>query len=371
MKHVNINISFWQNLWEDLIETFLKDSYGLNLYSPHILIDDIITEIEENQFKSKENKAFFYSKIDEYSKNDIVITSYFKSDFQILRRIFNTNRKGYILETTNQIKRQFKSGLYFDKLIDQIITIVNKEKIEDNFIQTLTYCSQGLIVELLKKSYDIEDIKSFLANIFDKYTIDKENILRTNFPHSVDRELYKNEDGSLNRDTYNNKVISFIKELTTESRIRTLDYYYYKQKEPASYIFVVEGLTGKNRFRIGDVTFYSINEKRYASNVDGEFEKYDFEDLQKNQKERFLQAKVDVDYLLPKSTLNSALNKVESALDILSCYYKPQSGFETNFSNYIIINDKEKIIFTTVSKDKRDIFFKYHDSLKVDCIFSF
>ena len=49
MNNVEKKIEFWQELWENLISNFLKKSYGLVIYNPHILIDDIISEIEENK----------------------------------------------------------------------------------------------------------------------------------------------------------------------------------------------------------------------------------------------------------------------------------------------------------------------------------
>ena len=59
----NEKINFWVDLWSNIIENFLKKSFGLNLYSPHILIEDIITEITENSFKNPDNKKYFYNKL--------------------------------------------------------------------------------------------------------------------------------------------------------------------------------------------------------------------------------------------------------------------------------------------------------------------
>ena len=115
MNSVEIKIKFWIELWEDLIKNFLKKSYGLSLYSPHILIEDIITEIEENKFKNKENKKYFYSKLNEFIKNDEVIISNLKSEFTLLRKDFNSNKVNYILALSKKINESFKNGIYFTR----------------------------------------------------------------------------------------------------------------------------------------------------------------------------------------------------------------------------------------------------------------
>jgi len=58
-EEIDSKIIYWIDLWEDLIKNFNKSSYGLNLYNPHLLITDIIDELETEQFKNKRNKKYF------------------------------------------------------------------------------------------------------------------------------------------------------------------------------------------------------------------------------------------------------------------------------------------------------------------------
>nr|MDA3861722.1 hypothetical protein [Melioribacteraceae bacterium] len=84
MNNIEKKVEFWQELWENLINNFLKKSYGLVIYNPHILIDDIISEIEENDFRNQDNRNYFRSKINYYLKNDTIIQEKLKSQFKIL-----------------------------------------------------------------------------------------------------------------------------------------------------------------------------------------------------------------------------------------------------------------------------------------------
>ena len=124
MNQIEIKKELWRNQWEYLINNFLKKTEGLSLYSPHILIDDIITEIKENDFKNRENKKFFYKKLNEYFTSDKVIKCNFNSIFKILRVNFDTDKNYLILQTCLKIKTEFQEGVYFDKnleLLNQVI----------------------------------------------------------------------------------------------------------------------------------------------------------------------------------------------------------------------------------------------------------
>jgi hypothetical protein len=263
--NIQLRTKFWTDLWEDLISNFLKRSYGLTLYSPNILVDDIITEIEENAFKNIDNKKYFYSKLCYYFENDNVIKQQFNSSFKILRTIFNSDRNNYILETAKSIKFEFEKGLYFDNCIKYLKhEICKDENISIEFINTITYITQNLIVEFIKKGYALEDIEKFTKKIFDNYNIqniDNIDILTTDYPHSFKYENYEiNEE--FDREKFNSDICSLIDNLTLEDRIKSLSSFFYKEKEKVNYIFIVEGLKGNTDLKIGDVNFYSLDKKK-------------------------------------------------------------------------------------------------------------
>jgi hypothetical protein len=366
-QNIEIRSKFWIDLWEDLISNFLKKSYGLTLYSPHILVDDIITEIEENSFKNIDNKKYFYSKLSFYFEKDKIIRQNFNSSFKILRSTFNSDRNNYILETAKSIKLEFEKGLYFDKCIEYLKNELCKDEIVTiEFISEINSITQNIIVEFIKKGYVLEDIKEFAKNIFDNYDIqkiDNEEILSTNYPHSLNYKDYE-INNKFNRDKFNKDIYAIFANLSIEDRIKSLSSFFYKEKEKVNYIFIVEGLKGKILLEIGDVTFYSLDKKRYVI----ERESFDDEDLQKritDDKEKFIQASVEVNYLLPKSSLTNAITILENTLDIISCYYKTKTQLEIDTSNYLIAKDGRRI-YSSWGRNRNDMFVKYNNSLDLN-----
>lgn len=374
MEHINNRVEFWIDLWEDLIDNFLKKSYGLSLYSPQILIEDIITEIEEISFKNSENKKYLSAKLDWYFKNDSIIQKKFYASFKLLRKILFTNGNQYVLQTAKEINAKFKEGLYYNSCIEIISEELKmNEEISIEFVSRINYFSQSLIVEFLKKGYSLEDIKKFPGNIFDNYKIQKisgSDYLSTNYPHSIDYKNFIDSEGNFKREEFNIEVINFIANLTIDERINTLSHYFYKNKTKAKYIFVVEGLKGSVDIKIAGIEFYSLDKKRLITGSKNQHQ----EDLQSNgseedesDNEKFIQAAVEIDYLLPKSSLLTAVNKLENALDIISCYFKTSTPLETNTSNYVIVQNGE-YIYSSWSRDKRDTFMKHADSLDLEDI---
>ena len=360
MENSEIKIKFWIELWEDLINNFLKRSFGLTLYSPHILIEDIIVEIEENQFRNKENKKYFYSSLSDFLKNDEVIRKNFKAEFTLLRKDFNSDKTNYTLALSKKINESFKKGIYFKKTLALTEEILLEDKeLDIEFVNKINYYSQSLIVELIRKSYALEDIKKFIKNVFDNYHYLHETLI-TNFPHQVDYSDYENDNGKINYKKAEEVVKNIMDKLSSKDRIRKLSFYYNKKTEKVKYIFFIKGIKGEIDKTIFDVNFYSINKKRFTE----EDRTYDSEDLQKDlNKDKYLQAAVEIDFLLPKSSLKFAKSKIENALDILACYFRFRTDVSLNESNYIIVDKENRLIFSTSGRGKDDRFMNYQDAL--------
>lgn len=363
MNNIEIKIKFWRELWEDLIDNFLKKSFGLTLYNPHILIDEIISEIEDNSFKNVDNKKFFYSKISHYVEHDDVIIKRLNSPFKILRKIFNSERINYILETSKEIKELFQNGLYFDCSLELIIDLLDSdEEITSNFVDKINYLTQGIIVEFIKKSYDIEDIKKLPSYIFDDYSFHNGD-LNTNFPHDINYLDYENESRYFDREKYNEDVINCMSKLSIKDRIQKLSYYYHKKKDRAYYIFVIEGLKGDININIGGVSFYSLDKRRFIKESVEEFE---LEDLQSRQGgKKFIQVAVEIDYLMPKSSLAEAITKLENALDLISCYFNIEANLYLNTYKYAIVKEGRPI-HSLRRRDNRDSTINFHNSLNLN-----
>src|ERR1035441_9722164 len=55
---VNDKIIYWVDLWDDLVDHFTKDHYGLELDNPHVLLLVLVDEIEYDELRNEEVRKY-------------------------------------------------------------------------------------------------------------------------------------------------------------------------------------------------------------------------------------------------------------------------------------------------------------------------
>ncbi|MGJ7033415.1 hypothetical protein [Niabella hirudinis] len=365
-------VNFWIDHWEDLISNFLDKSYGLTLYSPHSLIEDIIIEIEDNGFDKSENKKYFRNKLGEYYKEDKVIKDSFSTEFNILITILPTDRISYISEQSKLIFEKFSKGLYFDTALKQLISLLDSpDPIDKSFISSISNLTNNIIVEFIKKGYDLKDIERFPNNLFDTYQYENEEnstFLHTKFPHSQDKKSFNYKNGKTNWNKYAKAIKEEIDKLSIISRIKYLSNYYYKKKETVRYIFAIHGITGNGIWEFDDITLYSLNKKRFI--IDDEEAIH--ENLHRYNEDQtkypnLLQVVTEAQYLLPKSSLKLALTAINSKIDLLTYFYNTKTPIEVDSSKFIIEKDGE-LLYTSHARRKDDYDEKIYHSIELEKI---
>lgn len=352
MDEVQKRISYWKKIWLELINNFPDKIGGLQLYSPHLLIDDIIVEIEENSFRNKENKAYFLDKINNYYKSDKIIKENFIERFTLLLRTFPNGGSSVILQICKKLKEDFDKGLYFDCCHSKIKSLINSQIVSYNdwFID-LTYYTQGLIVELVKKTYPLEDIKKIIEDIFSELEVSERYGYSTKFPHQIEDEKELKE---------------YFLGLTNNDRIDALNNYYYKKKEKVYFIYQINGLLGKEEFNIGPVRFYMPNIINRDPNEEKPVEIF----FRKPNNEGNLQsmcAEIEIDCLSPKSSKKEALSLLDIALDILIISTNSKAKIKADTSNFIILNASKfpiSLVSGIRSDERIDFDFRYQLNLR-------
>lgn len=363
---VTLKVEYWQELWQDSIKNFLKRSFGLALLTPHVLIDNIIQEIEEDSLQNVRIRKFFYRTLSKFLENDEVIKTYFKNDFSLLRRNFNCERIGYILTICQSIQKKFRKGKYFDGLVDKIYGLVSEgSPIDGPFLQKMNYYTQAIIVEFLLKTYTFEEIKRYPDYIFRGYEFLDDGRIYSHFPHKTDIKDFMDADGIVDQDSFAKVLMEELDTLNLKSRIKALGNYYYETDEDeAYYIFVVEGLRGNQVIKIGDVTFYSPEKTRFIKDLDdpkGEYEKLQSDELE----EKYLQAAVKVKYRTYQSSLSEAIEKVENCIDLVYGFFSTQTKMKVLMDRYIVVKEGKYIGSSWhTPKDNKEL--KFNDALDID-----
>lgn len=363
---VNDSIKYWVDVWDDLIINSNKNSYGLTFMSPHLLLLDIIDEIDLNSFKNMEVKKFYQSNLDNYCKSDPTIKAKFYSGFQLIRREMNDLNLIILRELCNQMVDQFNNGDFFRECFSQLKYILLETSTSPNDYETIRYLSEQLIIEFIIKGYELKSIKKIPISIFSTYEFYDDNHITTDYPHKVKIDDFIADNEEIDFDAYHNKIIKVIDALTIEERIDCLTSYFFKDKEVLTYIFNIEGLKGIGEWYVGEVHFYSPLEKNYIQDsirddVHDEF-------FQGDEENHFINAAVKIDVIDKDSSEIEAIEKIEKALDIIRCYYHSEITFEIVTDTYYIVNENGRRISGSHSVSKRFGWYKMLTSLSLNDI---
>lgn len=352
------NIVYWIETWEDLFNN-IDNYYGLELENPHLILIDIKNEIRLNKLKNKKNASFFRKKISKFIKYDPVIREDYKSDFLLINKELETKRPEFFLELCNAILQDFKNGKYFYKTLENLEKTLKKTTWSDSDSKLIYYLSQNLIVEFILKGYSLKNIRSFPDNIFDDYNINDRKYIATHFPHGIDINDYKEGD-TWDYASYSKVVSEKIQQLSIEDRISSLKNYYLEKPDQGFFIFQIEGLIGHNEMNIGNVCFYSPLQKKYIVNESLPLEFFD------NKKPMFVNAAIKLSYIDVENAKNVAIERINSALDVIKLFHPQNDPIVINKYNFLISDDNKNVRQQSSSISPKDSAYHLMHSVDMD-----
>jgi len=343
---INNKIKYWVDLWEDLIENFDNDSYGLNLVNPNLLLMDIIDEIRFNRLKNSRNSEFFLTQMGKMLKLDPIIKKSFKSDFTlIIRELESKHPPEYLLQLCEDVSELFREGLYFNQSCDFLKDILINPMWNQDDEENISLISQNLMVEFILIGCGLNRIKNLPSNLFDKYTtigVEDDELLITKFPLKLSPDDF--QDGEdLNKNDYNEAIKNEIKSLSISDRIERLKFYYDEQPSEGYAILKVEGLIGNVDLKIGNVNFYKPKIENYVDKTEtNDFNVNKLKYFGNEISSSFINAAVKIKYRDLESAELLAVKSIDKSLDVLRCYVHSEVPFKIDSDNLIIVDENGK-----------------------------
>lgn len=300
-RQVKESIRYWKRYWIHYANLLCKSNdYNVTINSPHSLIDNIISEIEYNDLKNKENRALFKKQLGEWLKNDKVFSSLFGNKVSLLiARFEDTSCVQYLLLLCKQIKNELETGKYLDSLLDYLASVIDDTTFLNYENKTvINRYTELIIAEFIAVGFVAEDLKGII-NDFEAFGIADFNI-----------KDYENEEA------YQKAITEYYEGRTIFQEIASIKKYYTIEPIRCLVLIRLDGIKGEIDTYIDDVNIYSPFLKQYIVDSNS------LCDVEKISEERkYVNVAIPVGYKMPHSSFTYAIDKLESIIDILELTY--------------------------------------------------
>ncbi|MFA5045636.1 MAG: hypothetical protein WC542_06885 [Paludibacter sp.] len=328
---VKTPIEYWEKYWMYFTKKLGdKDNYEFSLDSPRFLIDNIISEIEYNNLKNKDNSQLFRAQLNEWDKKDVVFKKLFHNKVAILQQKWGDITYKYILSICKQIKAEFNSGIYFDRLLEQLVSTINDAQTLDyDTKKEINKYTELIISEFIANGFDIDDIKSIQHDIPDIIRIESGTVLNApNTYKGLNRNDYDTEE------SYYKAIEDYIENRSVEERISFLGVYYYIEPKDCFVLFRLKGIKGDVNCLIDDINIYAPHLKQYITETPTLSK---IEQITSDRK--YINAAIPVKYKMLHSSVAYARQRLEHVLDLLSLSYNTSTPIKYSDSDVSVVEN--------------------------------
>lgn len=360
---VKTPIEYWDKYWRYFTEKIgEKDNYEFTLDSPRFLIDNIISEIEYNGLKNKDNSKIFRAQLGEWNKKDAVFNKLFHNKVAILQQKWSDSTYKYILSICKQIKAEFNTGIYFDRLLEQLVSTINDAQTLDyDTKKEINKYTELIISEFIANGFVIDDIKSIQYNIPGIIRDESGAVLRAiNTYKGLIRENFSNDE------SYYKAIEDYIENRTIKERISILRDYYYIEPKDCFVLFRLTGIKGDTDCMIDDINIYAPHLKQYIAETptSSKIE-------QTTSDRKYINAAIPVKHKMLHSSVAFASQKLDRIIDLLSLTYNTSTPIKYDHKDISIVENGTVICgFISIIIDenksfKQQEFITYMESLDV------
>ena len=344
-KIIDRKVEYFCDLWNNSLQNATSNFSGLTLYSPHLLLKDIMDEYKYQKLSNENNRKFFKRKIENYMERNLIKSNYFL-EFHKLNEALGNKKYEIANEITRNLLNKFSLGKYFLSCFDELMSILFDESTDYQTIKTLT---NDVIIEFLLKGKTLKQIKKMISIIFSKVKESKYengNIrYHTSFPFESLKLKY--EDIKTNQ-----KVREQINNLSDEERIKTIKYLYEEKDTNFYVIFNIIGLkhSSKRSFKVKNVSFYSFFHYKVIKK-DTDFYNENFGNSENKE---------TLNALVPVIANNSyvaeelAREKLEGILSLVKVANMGNTYYEIKDEYIILNNKKDPIMMSTREKNNTE-----------------
>lgn len=305
-KITDTPLKFWLKYWDYHIKELCDlDNYGIQLDSPHFLLLEIISEIEHNDFRNKDNRSLFKDLLGHTLKLDNAFAELYKIKIEVALQVWD-NSPLVVKTILEQLLLSMNEYRYLNRIADKLKDLLeSKQDLSESNKDEICLYTNLLIQELICLGVDIEDVPNLIKE--DSVIISDFNnvILCGDSFYELKRSDFKSEE------EYHNAVNARYKSLSGKEYISNILKHFHKEAKDGYVILRLLGVKGSINYKFQDVHLYSIDNATYLP-------KECTNEIEKPNNSQYVNVAVKVKHKFFNTSINYAKQRVECLLDYLS-----------------------------------------------------
>ena len=332
---MNPKVKYFISYYFDKVEMFRQGLPDFSIFNLHTLINLVVEELSKNN--NNRNLTFFYNKLQEIKKKDIVLKNDF--DYKTNEIINNlTSNKEYALVVANSLLLDVENGIYGKKIFDRLLKLLYDNNDLEKNINEIQYLTEAILNELIIYGYDEKSLDIILYNIFSGY-YQSESYISTDFPVP---------EGVAEGD-----IKEYIDNLTIENRLNAFKKYFDKKSKKYYCLFNLSGIQGKNlNVHLNNVDIYNWQTNpRFDIELNEEKMKMIPQYKYGNFKNNEIHCSVCIETIDKNSLFKNVIQQVDSALDILYTHHNFNCKILVDYSEYIVFDENENVVLEGITRE--------------------
>ncbi len=333
-------LKFWLKYWGYRIKELCDlDSYDIQLKNPHFLLKEVIAEIEHNDFRNKDNKKLFKELFGDVLKYDRVFVELYRLDASVALKKWD-DFPLVVKTICEKILFSMDEYNYLNQIANKLQNILeNKQDLTESTKDEICLYTDLFIQEFICLGVDINDIANF---------IDDEKVIMSDIDNVImcDDSYYElqREDYASEEEYYNAVSIRY-KDRCIKEYIEIILAHFHKEAKDGYVILRLLGVKGSISYHFKDVHLYSINNATYLPTDS-------LSEIEKENSVQYVNVAVKVRHKFFNTSINYAIQRVESLLDYLSFNVKPTERLSISKQFAVIVVDGQECgAFNSVEDD--------------------
>lgn len=330
MNYISIDsiVDYWQRYWFSRTQEISSgENYKALARSPRVLLNNILSELKYNGFKNSDNRKLFRDELEAWRKEPVFKMLFDKECGHIIS-IWGS-KPLTIASICNSIISKMDEGIYFRDIITKLIACLRTpdDFSYDNKKRIHQYCDI-LIVELLSKGYDIDDIHNAIIHPSVYMASGNSVIMAPDELCGYKRCEYNSDE------EYYDALTDYFLKLPVEDKVNLLNLHYNKTEHEAIVIIRLCGIKGEIDAFIDDINIYSVNKRRYITDIT---EQQNIETSDANCV--LINAAVPVKHKGGISSKKYAINKLKNILALLEIRLDTNQPISFSSENITIVEN--------------------------------